>query len=80
MTQGRTEELRSLKERLVRLREERAHLLDVLENLEKDANNEADGLEEEIADLDRRLKAKKKSPSSKEQETSGSEQEIVFRF
>jgi len=73
-------ELKSLTDRLLRLRQEKAHLLDMLENLEADATDEADALETEIADLERRLKEEKKSKSSKKPDTSGSEQEIVFRF
>ena len=80
MSEEYIKELKSLTDRLLRLRQEKAHLLDMLENLEADATDEADALETEIADLERRLKEEKKSKSSKKPDTSGSEQEIVFRF
>lgn len=70
MTEEVIAELEALKERLLRLREEKACLLGMLENIEEDAENEADVLEKEITELQSQLEAKKKPR----------EQEIVFSF
>ncbi len=63
------EALRKLKKRLLKLRREKAGLLDLLDNLEADGQTEADVLEKEIAELQFLLEEKKKR-----------ERDVVFRF
>lgn len=70
MDNERLEALRNLKERLLRLRKEKAGLMDILEDLEADGEAEADNLEKEITVLQSILDAAKESH----------ERETVFRF
>jgi hypothetical protein len=64
------EVLRSLRERIVRLREEKSLLLSKLDDLEAEAQEEADTLEQEITVLESKLEVKKK----------GQKHDIVFSF
>lgn len=70
MDEDYLEALRSLRERIVRLREEKAFLLSKLDNLEEEAQEEVDTLEQEIADLESKLKVK----------TKRQKHDIVFSF
>lgn len=62
--------LKSLRERIVKLRSEKATLLSMLDDLEADAESEVDTLEAEIAVLESKILVKKKMPK----------QEITFNF
>jgi hypothetical protein len=64
------ETLRRLKERLLRLRQEKSRLLETLDDLEADGESEADTLEKEIVAL-QSLLDEKRNPSKRE---------TVFRF
>jgi DNA repair exonuclease SbcCD ATPase subunit len=65
------EALKRLRDRILKLREEKANLLSTLDDLEADAEAEAGAIEEEIAVLQSKLGAKKKKAQK---------QEIVFSF
>lgn len=73
MSEEYLEELRRLKERLLRLRREKASLLSMLDDLEEDGEAEAQALEREIAELQLILDAKAAKKRAREEE-------VVFRF